>query len=202
VGVAQDAFTTDLNTVNPTVYFPLEGENDAPQVLVTGGAGVVQQIAAIVNRIEPKARVRTFPLADNFQLQLTPARYGAAVAGALGILALALASIGMSGVFAYVVRQRTREIGVRMALGARPAQIVRLVLASNLRALAIGAAIGLAGAVALSQVLVHQVSQVHAADPAAYGAVLILLVIAAAAASALPARRAAQVDPVRALRWD
>jgi len=202
VGVAQDAFTTDLNAVNPTAYFPLEGENDAPQVLVAGGAGGAQQIAAIVTRIEPKARVRTFPLTDNFQQQLTPARYGAAVAGALGILALALASIGMSGVFAYAVRQRTREIGVRMALGARPAQVVRLVLASNLRALAIGAVIGLAGAVALSQVLVHQVSQVRPADPAAYGAVLVLLVIAAAAASALPARRAAQVDPVRALRWD
>jgi len=152
--------------------------------------------------IEPKARVRTLPLSDNFQLQLTPARYGAAVAGALGILALALASIGMSGVFAYVVRQRTREIGVRMALGARPSQVVRLVLASNLRALAIGAAIGMAGAVALSQLLANQVSQVRPADPAAYGAVLVLLVIASAAASALPARRAAQVDPVGALRWD
>jgi macrolide transport system ATP-binding/permease protein len=202
VGVAQDAFTTDLNAVNATVYFPLEGENDAPQVMVAGGPGAAQQISAIVARIEPKARVRTLPLTDNFQLQLTPARYGAAVAGALGILALALASIGMSGVFAYVVRQRTREIGVRMALGARPAQVVRLVLASNLRALAIGAAAGLVGAVALSQVLVHQMSQVRPADPAAYGAVLLLLVIAAAAASVLPARRAAQVDPVRTLRWD
>jgi len=99
VGVAQDAFTTDLNAVNPTAYFPLEGENDAPQVLVAGGAGGAQQIAAIVTRIEPKARVRTFPLTDNFQQQLTPARYGAAVAGALGILALALASAASAWFF-------------------------------------------------------------------------------------------------------
>lgn len=202
VGVAKDAFTTDLNEVKPTVYWPLSAGSDSPQVLAAGGVTHVQRIAAIVTRLEPRARVRVAPLSDNFQLQLEPARYGAAIAGMLGILALTLASVGMSGVFAYVVRQRTREIGMRMALGARPWQVVRLVLASNLRALAIGVAIGLAGADSLGRVLVHQVPQVRAADPAAYAGVLALLVVAVAAASAYPARRAARVDPLRALRWE
>jgi putative ABC transport system permease protein len=124
------------------------------------------------------------------------------LAGVLGILALVLTSIGMSGVFAYVVRQRTREIGLRMALGAQPWQVVRLVLASNFRALTVGLAVGLAGACVLSRVLVHQVNQVRPADPAAYAGVFVMLVVAAAAATALPARRAARVDPVRALRWE
>jgi macrolide transport system ATP-binding/permease protein len=202
VGVARDAYTTDLNTVQPTLYWPMSGSFDAPQVLVAGGGPAVQRIAAVVTRIEPRVQVRSAPLADNFQEQLAPARYGAVLAGVLGVLALALTSIGMSGVFAYVVRQRTREIGVRMALGAQPWQVVRLVLASNLRALVVGLAVGLAGAAAMSGVLVHQVSQVRPVDPAAYAAVFVLLIVAAAAASAFPARRAARVDPVRALRWE
>jgi predicted permease len=202
VGVAQDAYTTDLNAVQPTLYWPMSGSFDAPQVLVAGGAAAVQRIAGAVARIEPKAHVRSAPLADNFQDQLAPARYGAVLAGVLGILALALTSIGMSGVFAYVVRQRTREIGVRMALGAQPWQVVRLVLGSNFRALGAGLGVGLAGAAVLSRLLVHQLRQVQPADPAAYGAVFVLLLVAAAAATALPARRAARVDPVRALRWE
>src|SRR5205814_1280369 len=105
-------------------------------------------------------------------------------------------------VFAYVVRQRTREIGIRMALGAQPAQVVRLVLASSGRALAGGLGAGLAGAFGLSQLLVHQLNGVSPFDPLAYAGVVVLLIAAAAAASAVPARRAAKVDPVMALRWE
>ena len=202
VGVAKDAYTTDLNTVPPAMYWPMTGRFDIPQVLVRGGPAAVEQVAAVVTRLDPKARIHAAPLQENFRALLQPARYGAALAGALGMLALALASIGMSGVFAYVVRQRTREIGVRMALGASQWQVVRLVLASNLRALFWGMGIGLAGAAALSRVLIHQVSQITAADPVAYAGVFLLLALAAVAAGAFPARRAARVDPVRALRWE
>jgi hypothetical protein len=103
--------------------------------------------------LEPKGRTTFALLSDNLREQLEPARYGAMLAGALGLLALALASIGMSGVFAYMVRQRTREIGLRTALGAHPAQVVRLVLGSNLRALAWGLAISLGGALAATRLL-------------------------------------------------
>jgi ABC-type antimicrobial peptide transport system permease subunit len=202
VGVVKDAYTTDLNTIPPTMYWPMSGRFDIPQVLVRGRPEAIERVAAVAARIDPKARIQAVPLSENFRALLQPARYGAAIAGLLGMLALTLASIGMSGVFAYVVRQRTREIGVRMALGASQWQVVRLVLASNLRALALGLAIGLAGAAAVSRVLVHQVSQITALDPVAYAGVFLLLAVAAAAAGAVPARRAARVDPFRALRWE
>ena len=124
------------------------------------------------------------------------------MAGFLGLLALAIASVGMSGVFAYVVGQRTREIGVRMALGAQPSQIVRLVLGSSARALAYGLGCGIAGAAGIATLLAHALPGLHPADPLAYCDVVLLLSAAVALASAVPARRATQVDPVRALRWE
>jgi ABC-type antimicrobial peptide transport system permease subunit len=124
------------------------------------------------------------------------------LAGVLGLLALTLASIGMSGVFAYMVRQRTREIGVRMALGAQPAQVVRLVLGSNLRALAGGLAVGLAGAFAATRVLRSFMNGVGPFDAVTFSGILLLLIAAVAAASAVPARRAVRVDPLTALRWE
>jgi predicted permease len=203
LGVIKDAYTTSLGGIEPTVYFPISNRENGQQLLVAGSApAVLDRISAIVRGIEPRARVTFAPLADNFRSQLEPARYGAAIAGALGILALALASIGMSGVFAYVVRQRTREIGVRMALGASAGQVVRLVLASNLRALTLGLLAGLGGAVASTRLLKSMLNGVSPLDPIAYAGVFALLIAAAAAASALPARRAARVDPVTALRWE
>ena len=127
---------------------------------------VRERIGAMVRTLEPKARVRFIPLAENLRARLEPARYGAALAGALG--ALALAGIGVSGVFPYMVRQRTREIGVRMALGAQPAQVVRLVLGSNLRALAWGLTAGLAGAAGTARLLRSVISGVGPFDPATF----------------------------------
>ena len=94
-------------------------------------------------------------------------RHSARLAGFLGLLALAIASVGMSGVFAYVVGQRTREIGVRMALGAQPSQIVRLVLGSSARALAYGLGCGVAGAAAISTLLAHALPGIDPLDPLA-----------------------------------
>jgi predicted permease len=203
LGVVKDAYTTSLGGIEPTVYFPISSPGNGQQLLVASAApGALERIAAIVRDIEPRARVTFTPLADNFRNQLEPARFGAAIAGALGILALALASIGMSGVFAYVVRQRTREIGVRMALGANAGQVIRLVLASNLRALIFGLMVGLAGAVASTRLLKSMLNGVSPFDPIAYAGVFVLLIAAAAASSALPARRATRVDPVTALRWE
>jgi ABC-type antimicrobial peptide transport system permease subunit len=108
----------------------------------------------------------------------------------------------MLGVFSYVVRQRTREIGIRMALGARAADVIRVVLASSSKAVATGLAVGFLGAVAASQVLRSSLYGVSPMDPIAYGAVVLVIAIAALAASYVPVRRAVQVDPVRALRYD
>jgi ABC-type antimicrobial peptide transport system permease subunit len=136
------------------------------------------------------------------QLRNSGSIYGSQLAGFLGLLALAIASVGMSGVFAFVVGQRTREIGVRMALGARPSQIVRLVLGSSSRALAFGLICGIVCAAGVSSLLAHALPGIQPLDPLAYSTVALLLGAAVALASAVPARRATKVDPVQALRWE
>jgi putative ABC transport system permease protein len=120
----------------------------------------------------------------------------------LGGFALALATIGMFGVFAYAVRQRTREIGVRMALGAQPSAIVRLVVGGHTRAVIVGLAAGAFGALAASMVLRSRLHGVSPFDPIAYLEVAAILAAAGLAASYLPARHAVRVDPVIALRWE
>jgi predicted permease len=204
VGVVADTYTHDLSTsAEAMMYLPITGGLGAPVVLVHDRAPAsTERIAAIVKQIEPRARVRAEPLSANFDRQMQPSVVGAALAGFLGLLALGIASVGMSGVFAYVVGRRTREIGVRMALGAQPSQIVRLVLGSTLRPLVCGLGIGLALAAGLSVLLAGLLPGVKASDPLAYANVMVLLGIAVALASAVPARRATKVDPVKALRWE
>jgi ABC-type antimicrobial peptide transport system permease subunit len=146
--------------------------------------------------------VRAHPLSENFDRHVGPSRSSAAIAGGMGLLARLLASLGMAGVFGYVVRQRTREIGVRMALGARPADVLRLVAGSNGRVLLGGLVVGSAGAAAASLGLSKVLPGVETGDPVSYAGVATLLVAAAAIAAIAPARRATRIDPVRALRCD
>jgi predicted permease len=203
VGVISDVYTNDLSSIEAVIYFPIIGRWGAPSIVVHDrGAASLDRVAAIVKRIEPQAQIRAEPLTANFSRKLRPSIYGSELAGLLGLLALAIASVGMYGVFAYVVGQRTREIGVRMALGAQPRQIVRLVLGSSARALVCGLACGIGGAVALSTLLSHALPGIDPLDPVAYSSVVLLLSAAVVLASAAPARRATRVDPVRALRWE
>ena len=203
VGVISDTYSSDLSSIEAVIYFPITGRWGAPFVVVHDrGAASLDRIAAIVKQIEPRAQVRAEPLSASFSRKLQPSIYGSELAGFLGLLALVIASVGMSGVFAYVVGQRTREIGVRMALGAQPSQIVRLVLGSSVRALACGLVCGMAGAAGISALLAHALPGIHPMDPLAYASVMLLLSAAVALASAVPARRATRVDPVRALRWE
>jgi ABC-type antimicrobial peptide transport system permease subunit len=113
-----------------------------------------------------------------------------------------LASVGVFGVFSYWVQQRTREIGIHMALGARAPQVVRLLLGSTARSLLAGIACGVAGSLAASQLLRRYLFGLSPFDPIAYGAVIVLLTVAACAATYWPARRATRVNPVAALRCE
>ena len=203
VGVISDTYTNDLSSIEAVLYFPVSGRFGAPSIVVHDRTPApAERIAALVKQVEPRAEVHSAPLAESFQRQLQPSIYGARFAGLLGLLALAIASIGMCGVYAYVVGQRTREIGIRMALGSPSSGIVKLVLGSSLRALAAGLTAGFACAGAVSAVLVHGIPGIVPMDPIAYGAVAVLLSAAVALATAVPARRAVRVDPVCALRWE
>ena len=122
-----------------------------------------------------------------------------AVFAAMGLL---IAAIGLFGVMSYLVAQRTREIGVRMALGATPARIVNMTLASAARWTAAGVAIGGGGSMATARVLRSLLFQVEPGDPAAMGAAIAVLCVAALAAAAAPAWRAARLDPMDTLRQE
>jgi putative ABC transport system permease protein len=137
---------------------------------------------------------------QRFAEQTTRERFTMVICTALGVLGLVLAALGIYGVLSFSVNQRLREIGIRSALGARPDEIRALVLGSGLRLAAIGLALGLAGALALTRLLSSQLYQVSPRDPVALAAALAGLAVIALLSSYLPARRAARIDPMSALR--
>jgi putative ABC transport system permease protein len=122
------------------------------------------------------------------------------LAGAFAVLALALAAVGIYGVMAYVVAQRTTEIGVRMALGATPGEVFGLVVGDGLKVTGVGVVLGIAGSIVVTQWLTTLLFGVRAGDPLTLAATAVLLLLVAAVACFIPARRATLVDPMVALR--
>ena len=126
-------------------------------------------------------------------------RFRTALMAAFAVTALMLALLGIGGVMSYSVSRRTRELGVRLALGARPREVRRMVLKEGFLLITAGVAIGMSGALSLAGLLDAMLFEVTARDPWVYVTVMFVLVSAAAAACYVPARRASKVDPIAAL---
>ena len=162
-------------------------------------SGVREQIRA-VDALQPISKVRT--LDELLARESAPRRLGMTLLTAFAGLAVLLAAVGIYGVLAYFVAQHTREIGVRLALGARPADILGLVISKGMGLVSIGVAAGLAGAFALSRFIASMLFGVSATDVKTFAALPIALAVFALAACYIPARRASRVDPMAALRYE
>ena len=142
------------------------------------------------------------PLRQMVENSIWQPRLWGMIFAVFSVIALALASAGIYGVVSYAVSRRTREMGIRMALGAQASDVLKLVLTESMTLIFAGVAIGLMGAFALTGMIATQIHGVSAADPAIFIAVPFLLIIVAIAASLVPARRATKVDPMVALRHE
>jgi putative ABC transport system permease protein len=175
--------------------------------LVVRGEDARSDVGALV-RGEIRKLDASLPVADvhpyeaELEGQLVPQRLGSALLGLFGLLCLALAAVGIYAVISYSVAGRTREIGIRMALGARAADVRLLVVAQSARPVAAGLALGLVLGAAAAFALRGFLYGVSPADPATFAAVTALLAVCALLAAWLPARRASKIDPMAALRAD
>ncbi|HJR64390.1 MAG TPA: ABC transporter permease [Gemmatimonadaceae bacterium] len=206
VGVVRDVRQTALaDPVEPTVYLPAEQFPAGGGAFVVRASGDPASLVPALRRelraVEPIAALSGERLlADVVAESLAQRRFAMVVVGFFAASALLLAAVGLYGVIAYAVGQRTHEIGIRMALGAQRRDVLMMVLRQGLVLALIGLAVGSAGALMLSRVIQQQLFEVRAADPATFGAIGMLLLAVALVASWIPARRATRVDPVGALR--
>jgi predicted permease len=207
VGVVADTKSTTIrDDAHLQMYAPLAQREDlAPGILLARTNGDPAALVSSVRRTMqstasglPYANVK--PMAEYLEPQMRPWRLGASMFTLFGAVALGLATVGLYGVFSYAVARRTREMGIRAALGARAGDLLRLILFDGLRLTAVGVVIGLLLAIAVGRVLAALLVGVSGATPALLGVAAGIVLLVTALAVSLPARRAASVDPVVTLR--
>jgi predicted permease len=204
VGVADDArFMSVGEPAQPYIFMPLSQlyHGRIHLLVKTTGRSAVPEVRALVRSMNANLPVtEAMPLAQITALGTIPQRLVAAIAGTLGIVGMLLAAMGIYGVTSYAVSRRTREIGIRVALGAESRDVMRLLLRQGARLAAIGVVLGVALAAAGSQVLKSLLYGVSGLDPVTFGGACLLFFAVAFVATWLPARRALAVDPMTALR--
>jgi predicted permease len=206
VGVAKDSKYQSVREVpKPFFYVPLR-QNFArgaglyirtPLSPETMATALAREVHALDGNL---ALFEVITLQEQLDRSTSPQKVAVTLVGVLGGLALLLAAIGLYGVMSYAVSQSTRELGLRMALGAEPSNLLRLVLSRGLTLTTVGLALGLAVALGLTRLLGSLLYKVGPRDPLAFGSAFLVMMIAALAASLLPAWRATRTDPARALR--
>ncbi|MGC1485606.1 MAG: ABC transporter permease [Candidatus Acidiferrum sp.] len=210
VGIVGDVHQAGLDLpARPEMYLPFEQQDRGydPEYLAVRTSGdpmalaqVVRQQVWAVDKEQPVASV--MPLEDLVDDNLAARRMQASLLSGFAGLALLLVTLGIYAVLSFAVAQRTQEIGVRVALGAQPRDVLRMIFSQGFKLFLIGAAIGLAAAFALAHALVHLLFGVSAYDPASFAVVTLLLAAVALLACYVPARRATRVDPLVALRYE
>jgi macrolide transport system ATP-binding/permease protein len=207
VGVAKDAQLTSIGKIVSSYMYLPAGPRDQSRLRLlvrseTDFTALASAIRAVSRELDSGVVTRVNPLEQNLDFWRTVSRLVAGLSGTLGLLALILASLGVYGVVSCVVSRRVREVGIRMMLGASARDVQSMILRQTLRPVVIGAAIGIAGAAAVTRILQSVLFGVSPFDPIAFiGAPLFLLGVAAAA-SLIPTREALRLDPMTTLRYD
>jgi macrolide transport system ATP-binding/permease protein len=191
----------------PYIHYPMHQRPFTGEVLLARTSGDAAALLGAMRRevlaLEPQAVIiEGYTMNAQVEATLTPARLAAQTATLVGLVATVLAAIGLYGVIAYAVAKRTREIGIRMALGAAPGKVITMVMRQGLSVAAVGIAGGLFLAWLAARAIASGLYGVSALDPLAWGGALTLSLMSAAAANFIPARRASRVDPSIALRTD
>ena len=211
VGIAIDAIVSTLEEPRKNVlYVPLRQQPSADSFMVpnaisvrsaTDGHSMARAVQGQLRELDAAAPVfNIVPMRERVDRVTARYRYSAVLMTALAALAVLLAAIGTYGVIAYAVTARTREIGIRMALGAKPGEVLRLVLGGGLRLATAGIVMGLLGAYLATRLLSASLYGVSPGDAGTFVAIATLMAVVAGLASYVPARRAMRVDPVIALR--
>jgi putative ABC transport system permease protein len=206
IGVVGDVRSERLNTrAGPAFYLSMHRFIYGPMRMVVRTTGETEPLAAsirgVVKAVDPSVPVFRVQTMEEFRDQsLSRERILTGLLSAFAGIALFLAALGTYGVIAFSVQQRTREIGIRMAIGAQKGNVVRLVIGQGARLIALGLVLGLAGAFASAKLLATLLYETGTTDPLSYGVAIVALALVALAACAMPASRASKVDPMAALR--
>ena len=208
IGVVADVKNDDLDeAVDPIAYSPYAQNPWWTMSLVIRGTQDPTRLASAVRSevqaLDPNLPVSNIkPLRQMIDERISPKRLMTYILGVFALIALLLASVGIYGVMSYAITQRTREIGVRMALGAQAVDVLKLVIKNGMTMALVGVTIGLAGAYALTRLLANLLFKVTPTDVATFAAVSVSLIVVALIACYIPARRATKVDPLVALRYE